>query len=363
VNQGLTYENGNFYGSSDGGAYKNPGAFYEISPSGNEKLLYSFKGGPSGPDVDGPSGPLLYLKGKFYGTAAAGAANGVGGVYAVSSSGLEYVLYSFDAVRYGSDTDGASGSGSLVAIKGVLYGTTEGGGGYPSTCPNYPVGGCGTVFKLTTDGTESIIYRFKGGSDGAYPFSGLVALNGELYGTTQAGGISNKGTVFEVSTSGKERVLYRFKGPPDGEVTDAGLLVVNGQLYGTTPYGGYTHGSGCPFSSVATCGVIFKVTTSGKETVLYRFRASPDGATPEAPLINIAGTLYGTTERGGNCEYCGTVFKVTTAGTETVLHCFKQTPSGGGGSEAPLNVLNNVLYGTTLAGGKYKYGTFFKLKP
>jgi uncharacterized repeat protein (TIGR03803 family) len=146
-------------------------------------------------------------------------------------------------------------------------------------------------------------------------------VNDKLYGTTAAGGVhlcgsGGCGTVFSVTTAGVEKVLYSFGGGADGANPEAGLINIGGTLYGTTCEGG---GSGC---SGLGCGTIFSVTRSGTAKVLHSFGGSFDGAYPVAPLTNLNGTLHGTTYGGGssNCSGgCGTIFSVTTAGAEKVL--------------------------------------------
>ncbi len=251
------------------------------------------------------------------------------------------VLYSFQG-----SPDGL-GPGGLTLLNGTFYGTAGGGSCYEH--------GCGTVFKITPSGTESVIYRFKGGSDGDDPVGQLVSLNGTLYGVTNAGGNnsgpcappeSGCGTVFKISTTGDEHVLYRFKGGKDGDYPLAGLTSLNGQLYGTTDHGGGYYGR----------GTVFQITVTGKEKVLYRFQGgASDGEEPQAPLVALNGTLYGTTAYGG-CTYCnsrGTVFFVSTSGGERMMYSFQGADNGGDGAipEAGLIAINNVLYGTTSLGG------------
>ena len=182
------------------------------------------------------------------------------------------------------------------------------------------------------------LYSFKAGKDGEEPLAGLTEVNGVLYGTTAGGGESDAGTVFKITTSGTEGVLYSFKGPPDGAGPYAGLTNVNGTLYGTTKSGG----SGCYDPS--GCGTVFEVSTSGKERVLHRFKGHPDGAYPLAGLIDVNGTLYGTTEGGGtpHCgtrgdSGCGTVFEVSISGKERVLYRFI---TGGKDGSVPPSGLN-----------------------
>ena len=184
--------------------------------------------------------------------------------------------------------------------QGNLYGTTSGGGDYTD----------GTVFKLDTTDKETVLYSFKGYPDGAGPIADLVQdAQGNLYGTTDSGGASGYGTVFKVDTTGKESVLHSFTGTGgDGAYPTAGLVQdAQGNLYGTTLEGG----------GVSGLGTVFKVDTTGKETVLYSFADPLDGALPNSDLVRDAqGNLYGTTS--GDAYSYGTVFKLAATDTLTV---------------------------------------------
>jgi uncharacterized repeat protein (TIGR03803 family) len=211
--------------------------------------------------------------------------------------GVEKVLHSF-----GLAADGADPVGSLIKVKGTLYGTTSGGGLHK--CGTFR---CGTVFSIATGGTEKVLYSFSGPPDGEDPAAGLIDVGGTLYGTTAGGGALGGGTIFSISLpSGTERVLYSFRGP-DGVFPEAGLIEVGGMLYGTTAKGGAYP---CGVSGVQ-CGTVFSVTTSGAEKVLHSFGNGTDGAGPAASLIDVNGTLYGTTELGGGAYNDGTVFAIT----------------------------------------------------
>jgi uncharacterized repeat protein (TIGR03803 family) len=263
------------------------------------------------------------------------------------------VLYSFG----GGSGDGGQPLAGLINVKGTLYGTTSEGGG---TGCQFGVG-CGTVFSVTTSGTEAVLHSFKGKphGDGSYPQAGLTDVNGTLYGTTFGGGEGKEGTVFSVTPSGTESVLYSFGGSGDGERPWAGLINVKGTLYGTTSEGG----TYC--SSFGGCGTVFTVTTSGTESVLHSFGGSGDGDYPLASLINVKGTLYGTTSEGSGtgCHGvgCGTVFTVTTSGKEAVLYRFKGGSNDGGTPEAGLLNVKGTLYGTTALGGANDDGTVFSV--
>lgn len=213
--------------------------------------------------------------------------------------------------------------------------------------------GAGTVFAITTTGKETVLYRFKGGSaDGSAPSAPLINFNGTLYGATSYGGANGKGVIFAITTSGKETLLYSFKGgSTDGANPSGALRNVNGVLYGTTVSGGSRSCGG------GGCGTVFSVTTSDKEAMLYSFKGgTTDGQSPNGGLVNVHGKLYGTTNAGGaNCIYrgadCGTVFSVTTSGKETVLHSFKGAPKDGQNPDGGLIYVDGKLYGTTSGGG------------
>jgi uncharacterized repeat protein (TIGR03803 family) len=357
--------NGTLYGTtSQGGtacaSLGGCGTVFAITKSGKERVVYSFKGDPDG---FWPNAGLIESKGTLYGTTEFGGAycesagnDGCGTVFAITTSGKETVLHSF-----GSGDDGFWPYPGLLNVKGTFYGTTAYGGAISP--------GFGTVFSITTSGTETVLHSFgktQRGYDGTYPYAGLVDVKGKLYGTTTAGGPPGCGvgcgTVFAITTSGKENVLYPFKGgPKDGSMPWASLANVDGTLYGTTYKGGDQ-----------SDGAVFSVTPSGKESVLHSFAGYPsDGAGPVAGLLNVNGTLYGTTLNGGaycapSERYdCGTVFAITTSGSESVLHSFAGYPNDGAYPYASLVEVNGTLYSTTDAGGNSaeSLGTVFSLTP
>jgi uncharacterized repeat protein (TIGR03803 family) len=210
----------------------------------------------------------------------------------------------------------------------------------------------GTVFSITPGGKEKVLYSFGNGTDGAYPYAGLTDVKGRLYGTTYYGGAHNWGTVFSITPGGKEKVLYSFGAHGnDGEWPTTGLVDVSGTLYGTTFVGGAYNGD----------GTVFSITPSGTETVLHSFSNNgSDGWYPDAALLNVNGTLYGTTYFGG-AHGLGTVFSITLSGHETVLHSF----NGRDGSfpASGLVDVNGTLYGTTATGGAHNDGTVYSITP
>jgi uncharacterized repeat protein (TIGR03803 family) len=251
-------------------------------------------------------------------------------------------------------SDGVAPFAGLVRdSKGNLYGTTFDGGAASSAS--------GTVFKVDRTGKETVLHSFRSSrGDGAFPTADLIRdAEGNLYGTTDEGGdFSLYGTVFKLNAAGKESLLYSFSGGTDGAFPEAGLIQdASGNLYGVTFDGG---AAGCSIGA-GLCGVVFKLDKNGKETVLYSF-TGPDGARPAARLMmDTAGSLYGTTTRGGPVDG-GTVFKLDTSGVETVLHSF----SGSDGASPEAGVIMDAdgnLYGTTTFGGHRGVGVVFKLDP
>jgi uncharacterized repeat protein (TIGR03803 family) len=335
---GFVTVKGTLYGTTTDGGANNDGTVFKITPSGKEAVLHAFTGGKS--DGANPYGGLIDINGTLYGTtlSAGGSgcySTGCGTVFKITTSGKESVVYSFK----GGSNDGAFPQAGLTDVKGTLFGTTTEGG-----TKNY-----GTVFKVTASGKESLLHSFAGGADGATPLAGVIDLRGTLYGTTEVGGTGSCsgfqgagcGTVFKITTSGTERVLFTFPGTTtNGEFPFAGLTAVKGTLYGTTVNGG-----------ASNIGTVFKIAPSGTESVLYNFKnSSGDGNEPYAGLLDLKGVLYGTTGQGGSASV-GTVFKITTSGTETVLYSFAGYPSNGGTPTASLIDLNGTLYGTTNVGG------------
>jgi uncharacterized repeat protein (TIGR03803 family) len=205
---------------------------------------------------------------------------------------------------------------------------------------------------------ESVIYSF-GGASGTEPlFSGVVRDDaGNFYGTTYAGGTYNYGTVFKVDSSGKETVLHNFGEGFDGRTPLAGLVRdASGHLFGTTSEGGVRN-SFCHKG----CGIVFEVDESGNAKILHSFTAGADGANPFGGLIrDAAGNLYGTTQMGGPYNY-GTVFKVDHNGVESVLYAFGAPPDGEDPEAGVIRDAAGNLYGTTAGGGAFGSGSVFEL--
>jgi uncharacterized repeat protein (TIGR03803 family) len=290
-----------------------------------ERVIYSFQygndgAGPVGSILVAKNGELYGTTVRGGGSSACAAnGGGCGTVFKLTPSGSRYaetVLY-----RFQGGSDGAGPRGTLIAdSKGALYGTTFYGGNGACSDPS-GFTGCGTAFKLTPSGSsysESLIYNFQGGvTDGLGPRSALLAgKDGALYGTTTRGGSGDAGIVFSLARSGSsyvEHILYSFSGPDGFAPADEnGLYADNsGDLYGTTQSGGV---------SKCECGTVFELKPSGSgyaESVLHSFKGGSDGEDPRGSLVaGAGGTLYGTTFSGakkihGCTSGCGVVFEVS----------------------------------------------------
>ena len=244
--------------------------------------------------------------------------------------------------------DGSTPYASLVRdAAGNLYGTTLFNADVNS-------GGYGAIFKVDAQGNETVLYQFTGGSDGEYPYAGLLLDSlGNLYGTASQGGQFGQGTVFQLSPSGQFTVLYTFQHGGDGNIPYGTLISDSqGNLYGTTVYGG---GFGV--------GTVFEINiTTHVETVLHAFTGGTDGGIPLAGLVRDAlGNSYGVAAGGGDhtCN-CGVVFKIDPQGRYSVLHTMEQSDGAGQRGSLIIDAAGN-LYGTASSGGATGNGTVFKV--
>jgi uncharacterized repeat protein (TIGR03803 family) len=300
---------GALYGTTSSGGKYGAGTVFKLAPpaqqGGNwtETVLYSFSGGNDGSN---PASGLIFDGTALCGTTPFGGSSGFGIVFELTPTKKlpwkETVLYNFTGLE-----DGGRPYAGLVLKTKALYGTTLDGG--PS--------GEGSVFELAPPAiaggpwTESVLYGFTGGSDGGKPYSGLVlGKAGVWYGTTGLGGSGGYGTVFQLTPPKAggvwtESVLYSFGGGPDGAYARYGVVLdAKGNLYGTTGVG------------PDNAGVVFEVTPTVKnkivtwsESVLWSFTGGGDGGDTTAGVVLDGGVLYGTTSLGGAFGD-GTVFSV-----------------------------------------------------
>jgi uncharacterized repeat protein (TIGR03803 family) len=345
------------------------GVVFKLDKAGNETVLHTFEEKNGNDGAEPWAGVIQDAEGNLYGTTADGGIEdceyGCGIAFKISRAGKETVLHNF--CRRSGCTDGANPYAGLIqGADGVFYGTTAGGGAYKS----------GAVFKLNKAGKETVLYSFCPGGppcvDGEAPLAGVIQdARGNLYGTTAYGGDPSCGSeragcgvIFKLSKTGSETVLYGFKGGSDGNEPQAGVVQdAEGNLYGTTVYGGDTS-CNPPYG----CGVVFRLSKTGELAVLHSFTGGADGRYPYAGVIQDAkGNLYGTTIYGGTTgcgDGCGVVFKLDKTGKkETVLHTFTGGTDGGVPWGAVIRDAEGNLYGTASQGGDNNGGVVFELKP
>ena len=394
---------GNLYGTTSAGGGFGEGEVYRLDPAGRLSVLHSFSGGADG--AQPYSGVVADSQGNLYGTAYTGGAFGMGVVYKIDPAGTLTVLHSF--------TGGADGglpyAGVILDAEGNLYGTTYAGG---TTCEPFGMTLlCGVVYKVDQAGNETVLYSFaQYAGTGYQPTTGVVRdASGNLYGTAH-GGLYMQGVVYEVGTNGQETVLRNFTQPNAGDTgafPDSGLTIdAAGNLYGTTALGGnlfpccgtlyevtaaggggevfaFSGANGeSPYSSVildaqgnfygatsqggaANRGVVYKLDSSGVETVLYNFTGGADGGNPQSALVrDPQGNLYGTTVNGGAGSVPeGVIYKVDPNGQETVLYTFDGKSDGANPGEGGLTSDRaGNLYGVTSDGGNLGLGVIYKLE-
>jgi uncharacterized repeat protein (TIGR03803 family) len=314
------------------------------APAQTFTTLYTFQGGLDG---SGPFGPLTLYQGNLYGATCNGGRKSAGTIWKLSN-GVKSIIYNFKGVK-----DGFCPNGSLLLdAAGNLYGTTQVGG----------EGGYGTVFKLsppTKQGqfiwTHRTLFRFTG-TNGNGPHSGVISdSKGNLYGTTTEGGATGDGTaytlVLQANGSYIHKVIYQFSFPK-AEFPFSGLTFdPAGNLYGTASAGKNGYGS------------LYKLTPSGNGNYSLSFPHAFNSACFQplsSVLLDSAGNLYGTAERGSNNNPNGCVYQLS-QGQFTILHTFgyaEGIPTG-----SPVLDASGNLYGETYTGGDYGQGTVFTLNP
>jgi uncharacterized repeat protein (TIGR03803 family) len=336
----------------------------------------------NGTDGATPAASLIEgFDGNLYGTTAGGGAYGQGTIFKMTLGGTLTTLYSFCVQA--NCPDGQAPNQLTQGADGNFYGTTQSGGAYNAPfngnlCP----AGCGTVFKITAQGSLTTLHSFcstpttttpMSCADGNLPLGPLVqATDGNFYGVTLYGGAAVydfSGTVYKITPQGVFTILYSFcaneTACSDGSSPVALFQATDGSLYGAS--GG---GNGAIDGLPSGYGTIFKITLGGTLTTLYKFCAQnncPDGAGPERLIQATGGNLYGITGGGGGNQ-AGTVFEITTGGELTTLYSFcpQGFPNCADGLY-PQDSLDQAsdgnFYGVTRQGGTRGYGTVFKVTP
>jgi uncharacterized repeat protein (TIGR03803 family) len=312
-------------------------------------VLYDF--GTKGGDPNQPisSGTLAQGQdGNLYSTSPSGGTNNQGTVFRIAPNGTLTVLHSFDCCF-------VPRGGLTLGTDGNFYGTTQGGGTSDD----------GTVFKVTPSGTVTVLYSFTGSGDGYTPYAPPVqGTDGNFYGTTSRGGNDTAcgngcGTVYKITPSGHLTTIYRFDLTHGFQPHNLMVQGTDGNFYGTTALGGTSGGEGA--------GVVFRITPTGKLTVLHNFCSQPgctDGQSPTSPLVpGSDGNFYGTAEGGGG-NGDGVIFKITPSGKFTVLHNLNRATDGYNpfaGNAGLVQATDGNFYGANSFGGSHGFGAFFKI--
>ena len=329
-----------------------------VLSSGSETLFFSFPalGYSIGADA------LVAANGSLYGTTGVGGNQNNGTIFLLTAGGTGSTPYQFPAAQINSYDPNSL----ILGQDGNFYGTTVGGGA--SNMED------GTVFQLKPDGTVTALWAFGNTGDGINPNGVIEGSDGNFYGTTFTGGNPsphNNGVVFKVTPQHTESVLYTFGGPGspanDGQYPVGSLVEAGGVFYGATSYGGANGGNGA-----TGAGTVFAI--SGKsETILHSFAAAgstADGSEPVGGLLHASnGNFYGMTS-GGGANGAGTIYQISSSGSEKVVYSFPLVPSSIGGVEtSPLPVgalieaTDGNYYGITNNGGTYNAGTVFRITP
>jgi uncharacterized repeat protein (TIGR03803 family) len=305
--------------------------------SATETILHSFFSG----DASNPNAGVVFgKKNNLFGLTPLGGDFNEGAIYEVGPAGNEQVLYSFTDSKDGGDPQGTL----AVDTAGNLYGSTCLDGAHKA----------GTVFKLSTSNTFSVVYAFKGGKDGSCPTGGMVFDKlGNLYGTSFSGGASNAGTIFKLTPSGTHTVVYSFKGGADGSEPNGSLAITpTDTLYGTTSSGG-------SFGF----GTLFELSPSNVHTVKWSFSGGTDGSSPNGGLVLYKGVYFGTTI-GGGTGGAGIVYgwAPTHPNGLGIYWAFTGGADGGNPDAGVVSDKKGNLYGTTSEGGSSFLGTVFQLQ-
>jgi uncharacterized repeat protein (TIGR03803 family) len=340
------HPNGDLVQSADGSFYgtnrsvnipgnENSGTVFRISPAGVTSVVATLASLPAMAYCL-PDGLMQASDGNFYGTTYYGGPSGVGTIYKVTPAGAITLL---------ADAGGQANrpAGSLIeGADGALYGTSHDGG---ST-------GGGSIFKITTAGTLTTLVNFEVGTSGpANPWAGLVAgPHGHFYGTSETGGIYGRGTLFKLGSDGSLSLIAPFYGDENRAPASKLLQARDGNLYGTTTRGGYG----------MTANAIFKLAPSGTISIVTHLPEdgfSSDGYRPVL-VEGHAGVIFGTQALGGD-NYAGSAFKLDRQDEVNTLHSFNYENGYLAGGFVMGDDKN--LYSTTRYGGPTDGGTVFRM--
>ena len=363
---------GKFYGTTAYGG--TGGAIFRVSSNGAFETLHSFTGGGEGAF---PNGPLVQTPdGAIFGTSSSGGAENAGTVFRMGPDLTVTVIHSFEfSAGFPRGLIAGSDGAFYGTTRGMLYRITAAGEFTPiSTDPalftgwtSQPVlgqdghfyltnastgpAGAGSIGRVTAGGSTTVLYEFSGGAEGRNPRAPLLqAPDGSFYGTTPMGGVAGRGTVFVVSPTGQFTTLHAFLGPEGATPSGALIRTSDGRFYGMTSYGG-------SFDR----GTVYRMEPSGEVTVLHSFAGGEDGSHPVGALLRAAdGNLYGTTSDGGSSDR-GIAFRMTLAGSLTILHAFDGIGDGCFPASGLFQGTDGNFHGVTLSSADSNYGTAYRM--
>ncbi len=325
---------GNFYGVTTGTNAASPGTIFCVSPTGALTPIHQFSAlNVSQQNSDGgyPKGALvLGGDGNLYGTTSSGGTTGGGTVFRITLTGALTTLVTFDA---SSITSAFSPTSALTqGTDGNFYGVMK----------TFGASSVGSVYRVTSAGTLTIIHSFTGGADHGYPSTALtLGTDGNFYGVTASN------TVYQVTPAGVVTTIHTFVTANEGNQSSALILGPNNTFYGSTINGG-----------PGGFGTAYQITTAGAVTVLYSFTDTNQlGYDPNAFLLAGDGSLYGLRQYGG-ANNGGYFFRLPPGGAVTSLHAF--TAGGSGSLGRLLHRAGGTFFGTTLKGGSTGGGTIFE---
>jgi uncharacterized repeat protein (TIGR03803 family) len=324
---------GNFYGTATNGGAHNSGDIFEVTPSGAFSVVYSFTGGADGCQPEGPV--FRDSNGDIYGTTheCGDPKCRCGIFFKLDTNGDLTVLHTFTR---GTEAEGEFPSNNIVSVNGALYGTTEAGGS----------NGAGLIYKITKTGHYDVVrsFSFEEGQGTQGDLTRDAA--GNIYGETSDGG--SGGTIFKLDTAGNYTVLHVFTSNDGAGPVGRLLIDADGTITGASAFGeDETH-----------TGLIWRLETDGTVNALHRFSSGPGGYSPETGLIDVGGTLYGTTTEGGAnvCvtayvpTSCGVLYQISNTGVYSVVHSWNGT-DGGAPQDELTKGKDGSIYGVTKFGG------------
>jgi uncharacterized repeat protein (TIGR03803 family) len=346
----VLHADGNYYGTTSAGGRHGLGTIFQMTPAGVVTVITHFTGTSGAAPGSSPLvGLTIGATGLMYGTTSSGGADDFGTVFQVTTAGVFTSLVSFTGLT--GAAKGSSPEGELLFHSdGNFYGTTSGGG----------AGEMGTIFKITPAGILTTLAQFTGTSGsirGSLP-SGPLAVNaaGVLYGTTLSGGASDCGTIYKITTAGTYTVLIQFTG-------------IGGNTRGTSPLGGLALGADSNFYGVTEAGgandlgTFFRITQAGAYSRLYEFDGSSGAKPGSGVTLASDGFFYGAATSGGTGN-AGIIYRISSAGAITTLTDLTGRAGNAKGSESQgilISGLDGALHGTTTSGGTGNHGTAFKV--